>query len=184
MKNLKGFLTNTIAILVGILTLVFLSQPYFNYVVESVIGNGSAEGVTGYEIIGNYFESEDGKAVVLALSCLIVAILAGVLILLGIFNLLTSTGVIKVKNTKIMNVVNCFVAILMVVVGIVGLGCAIGISKDASFDASIGGFQLANGVYKLSWALIVNLVLSFVALGATFVACLGKEKKSKKKKKK
>ena len=184
MKNLKGFLTNTIAILAGILILVFLSQPYFNYIVDSILGSGSVEGISGYSIIGNYFESEDAKAVVLALSCLIVAILAGVLILFGIFNLLTSTRVVKVRNPRIMNKVNFFVAILLVIVGVIGFGCAIGISKDTSFDTAIGGVQLINGTYNISWAHIVNLTLSFVALVSTFVACVGRGKKTKKNKKK
>lgn len=182
MKNLKGFLTNTIAILVGVLTLVFMSQPYFNYVFNSIIGGASAEGVSGYEIIGNYFETEDAKAIILALSCLIMAVLAGILILFGIFNLLTSTGVAKVKNAKVMNVANCLVSILMLIVGVVGIICASLISKDTSFNGAIGGIQLANGTNELSWAIIVNLVLSFVAVCSTTIATIGSRKTKRKKK--
>lgn len=182
MKNLKGFLANSIAIIVGTLIFIFMSQPHMNYVVESILGNGSTQGITGYEIIGNYFDSEDGKAIMLALCCLLVTILAGMLILFGIFNLLTSTGVIKVKNEKIMNTVNSIVSVLMIVFGLIGICCAAGISKDASFNAMIGNISFANGTYAISWALIVNFVLSFVALVATIIAGLG-TKKSKKKKK-
>ncbi len=173
MKNMKGILTNLIAVLVGILTFVFMSQPYFNVVIDSILGGASAEGVSGYAIIGDYFKSEETKDVILALSILIVAILAGLLILLGIFNMATSAGAVKVKNSKITNVSNVFISILMVLLNLVAV-CIIASNKT--------GNQYISGSLEVAWALIVNFVLSFVALGATLIASLGKQKSSRKKK--
>ncbi len=173
MKNMKGILTNLIAVLVGILTFIFMSQPYFNVVVDSILGSSSAEGISGYAIIGDYFKSEEAKDVILALSILLVAILAGLLILLGLFNMATSAGAVKVKNAKITNISNVLVSILMVVLNLVAV-CIIASNKS--------GNEYISGSLEVAWALIVNFILSFVAFGSTLIASLGKQKSSRKKK--
>ena len=180
MKNLKSIITNLIAILAGVLTYVFLSQPYLSYLSESVWGSSSWVSHSGYNFISS-MDNKDAKVVTLGVANLIVAILAGLLILLAIFNLLTATGVVKVKNEKFACKLNSFISVLLVLTNIVVLICAICISSASAGSLDLFGTTLASGKYHIAWALILNFVLAFVALGATIIAGLGKKTKSKKK---
>ena len=98
MKDLKVTLLYVVNILMGILTYVFLSQPYM-----SVTTMGAGLGLanqSGYDIIDSLFTSSGGTGteVMLALSTFLVSIFAGVLIIASIYNLLVSFDV--VKNSK------------------------------------------------------------------------------------
>ena len=181
MKNIKGFITNMIAILVGILTYVFLSQPYMSYEVQSgILGAGSSlEGLTGYQFISN-MDSENAKIVIIGIANLIVAIIAGLLILFAIFNMLTSTGTVKVKNPKFTHKINIINSVILVLISVVVLICAILLAGDNNVDAGI--FFSSKPV--VAWALFVNFALAFVALCVVIIASLGiKVSKNRKKKK-
>lgn len=156
MKNLKTSLMYIANIIIGVLTYVFLSQSYITF----SVGNGSRSVANGYDIIGNYFDG-NGTQVMMALSNLVVAILAGVLILSSIYCMLVSFGVIKKsKAIKMFNFINIIVSLALVVFGAISLFCTVGDLADLSSDG--------NG-FVVGWAVIVNFVISVVALVTSYL---------------
>lgn len=156
MKNMKSALMYILNIVLGILTFVFLSQSYIAFdVLGRNVGN-----VTGYDIIGNYFEG-NGNQVMMALSNLIVAIIAGVLILSSIYCLLATAGVIKKpKAFGLIKTITTLLAIASLVFAAISLFCTLGEISDMS---------QGNTGYKIGWAIIVNLVLSVILPIASFL---------------
>ena len=159
MKNLKSVITNAALILVGVLFLIFMSQAY-----ESMKGMGSISGYDFTETTG--FKYMPVKTQYMIVSAILTIVFVSVLLLVSILCLLTSLNVIKNdKVAKILNIVNV-VASALTVVFIVSV---IGVLAD-----SISG---ATGV-SVGWALILNVILSVVALGLTvlpFVTFLRKK---------
>ena len=131
------------------------------------IGNfGGSTGVTnGYDIIGNFFEG-DGTQVMMALSNLIIAILAGVMILVSIYGMLVGFGVIKKsKALGFVNFLNIIFSIAFVVFSAISLFCTVGYVGDNS--GSIGG---VSGGMEIGWAVIVNFCLAVVSIITTILA--------------
>lgn len=160
MKNLKTSLMYIANIIIGVLTYVFLSQSYITLNFNSGLGGGSEPLLSGYDIIANYFDG-DGTQVMMALSNLVVAILAGVLILSSIYCMLVSFGAIKKsKAIKMFNFINIIVSLALVVFGAISLFCTIGHLDGLSSD----GVGIVVG-----WAVIVNLVISVVALVTSYL---------------
>lgn len=156
MKNLKTSLMYIANIVIGVLTYVFLSQSY----ITLNIGGESSSIANGYDIIGNYFEG-NGTQVMMALSNLVVAILAGVLILSSIYCLLVSFGVVKKsKGIKFANFTNIILSLALVVFGAISLFCTVGDLSELSSDG--------NG-FVVGWAVIVNFVIAVVALVTSYL---------------
>lgn len=160
MKNMKSTLMYLLNIILAVLTFVFLSQSYIAFdIAGRNLGN-----VTGYDIIGNYFEG-NGTQVMMALSNLIVAIIAGLVILTSIYCLFATSGVIKKpKAFGLIKTITTLLSIASLVFAAISLFCTIGEISDLS--------QGDTG-YKIGWAIIVNLVLSVILpissfLGAKF----------------
>lgn len=168
MKNLKSNLMYALNIIIGVLTYVFLSQSYIT--LNASLGNfgGNTSIANGYEIISNYFEG-DGTEVMMALSNLIVAILACILILSSIYCMLVNFGVLKKsKAIKISNFINIIVSLALVVFGAISLFCTLGHLDGLSSDG--------NG-FIVGWAVIVNFVISTVALLTSFLGLRFSKKK-------
>lgn len=161
MKDLKVTLLYVVNILMGILTYVFLSQPYMS---TTTMGSGlGLANQSGYDIIDSLFTSSGGTGteVMLALSTFLVSIFAGVLIIASIYNLLVSFDVVKnSKFTKVANIVNLVATAVLVAFGVIALSC----------DAANINNTLVNNVvpmenlYNVGWAVIVNLVMAVIAL--------------------
>ena len=160
MKNLKTSLMYIANIIIGVLTYVFLSQSYIGGHVDlGILGSYSGDMLSGYDIIANYFDG-NGTQVMMALSNLVVAILAGVLILSSIYCMLVSFGAIKKsKAIKMFNFINIIVSLALVVFGAISLFCTIGHLDGLSSDG--------DGIV-VGWAVIVNLVISVVALVTSY----------------
>lgn len=151
MKNAKSGLMYLFNVIVGVLTFVFLSQTYI----------GAGEGrlfvsvANGYDIIGNFFEG-NGTEVMMALSNLLVAILAGVLILTSFYCMLVSFGVVKKsKGFKLVNFINVILSLALVVFGAISLFCTVGY---------VGGDLRQALQYSTGWAVIVNFVIAVLAI--------------------
>lgn len=165
MKNLKTSLMYIANIIIGVLTYVFLSQSYIGgqFSIEGV-GGISGSTVSGYDIIANYFDG-NGTQVMMAISNLVVAILAGVLILSSIYCMLVSFGAIKKsKAIKMVNFINIIASLALVVFGAISLFCTIGYVNDNSVDN-----EIFSAGAEIGWAVIVNLVISVVALVTSFL---------------
>ena len=159
MKNLKTSLMYIANIIIGVLTYVFLSQSYLSFGGSIGEYGGNLDSINGYDIIGNYFDG-NGTQVMMALSNLIVAILAGVLIVSSIYCMLVSFGVIKKsKAIKMFNFINIIVSLALVVFGAISLFCTVGFANDHSAS----GDYVSAG-YSTGWAVIVNFVIAVVAL--------------------
>ena len=157
MKSLKTKLMYTANIVLAILMFVFLSQSYITLSYNSE----STQLLSGYDIIEHYFEGE-GAEIMMALSNLFVTILCAVIILISIYGLLVSFGVVKEsKITKLANTINVILSICLFVFGVISLICTF-IHLDG---ASSGGNGLVVG-----WAVILNLILGLVTLITSILA--------------
>ena len=164
MKNLKTSLMYIANIIIGVLTYVFLSQSYLSLGGNAGDYGGELGSANGYDIIKNFFEG-NGTEVMMALSNLIVAILAGVLILSSIYCLLVGFGAIKKsKAIKMFNFINIIVSLALVVFGAISLFCTVGYVGDNSFKND----YLSLG-YSVGWAVIVNFVIAVVALVTSYL---------------
>lgn len=173
MKDLKVTLLYVVNILMGILTYVFLSQPYMS---TTTMGSGlGLANQSGYDIIDSLFTSSGGTGteVMLALSTFLVSIFAGVLIIASIYNLLVSFDVVKnSKFTKVANIVNLVATAVLVAFGVIALSC----------DAANINNTLVNNVvpmenlYNVGWAVIVNLVMAVIALVSSVLGYLFSKK--------
>ena len=106
-------------------------------------------------------------------------ILASLLILVALLNLLVNFNIIKSKSaSKILNVVNTIVALVMVVFAICAISGAAQIAKNTSI--SIGSVDLTEG--NAGWGVILNLILAVAALFVAIVELLLSIKKKKGKK--
>lgn len=161
MKSLKTKIMYIVNIVLAVLMYVFLSQSYITYTYDFGVSSGSEKLLSGYDIINHYFEGE-GAEVMMALSNLLVTILCAVVILISIYGLLVSFGVIKEsKFTKLANLINVIVSVALVIFGAISLICTF-IHLDG---ASSGGNGLVVG-----WAVILNLILGLVTLVTSILA--------------
>lgn len=157
MKNLKASIMYFINLVFGVLTYVFLSQTY--------IGAGEGRLYTqlfnGYDIIGNFFEG-NGTEVMMALSNLIVAILAGVIILTSIYSLLVCFGTVKKSKVfGLVNFVSILVSIALAVFAGISLFCTVGY---------VGGDVQKLLTYSTGWAVIVNFVIAVISIVTSILA--------------
>ena len=169
MKNFKLALVSFFNIALGVLIFVFLSQSYI------AIGEGRLQqNITGYDIIGNYFDGNSTQ-VMMALSNLIVAILAGVMILMAIYFLLVAIGVIKSgKALKLVNFINIIFAIALFAFAAIGLFCTVG---------EVNSNELSKNLSKVGWANIVNMIVGFAMLVAAILSYMFSKGAKKKRKK-
>ncbi len=157
MKNLKSNLMNFANIVIGILVYVFLSQTY--------IGSGEGklyfEVANGYDIIGNYFKG-NGTEVMMALSNLIVAIFAGILILTSIYLILINLGAFKKsKSFKQVNFINIIISIILAIFSAISLFCTVGY---------VNGDLQKVFAYSVGWAIIVNFIMSIATIITTILS--------------
>lgn len=121
MKNKKSIITNSISILLGVLIFIFLSQPYFSFS-ANVATSPISETKNGYQLINDLFVGGEGNvaSIIMVFSLFLMAILAGVMIALSIYNLLVNTGVIKetVGTNKIIKLINMIIAVVITLLGI------------------------------------------------------------------
>ena len=151
MKNLKASIMYFINLVFGVLMYVFLSQSYISI---SFLDNTRTL-ANGYEIIENYFEG-NGTEVMMALSNLIVAILAGVIILTSIYSLLVCFGAVKKsKAFGLVNFVSIIVSIALAVFAGISLFCTVG---------HLDGMSTEGNGLVIGWAVIVNFVIAVIAI--------------------
>lgn len=116
---------NFCGILIGILTYVFLSQPYQDYIYSI----GPLTSTSGYYMIGNYF-TKSGAEFMMALANLIVAILAGLIILISLYSLLVNFGVIKLPNTLLKtSIISITLSAALIIFTSISLFCIVGTSE-------------------------------------------------------
>lgn len=158
MKNMKSFLFNLTTVLLGIFTLIFLSQAY----IQGAYGTGY---VNAYEMID--FSSNEGRVVMTALSMLMIIIFVSLLVLLALVNILKDFNAFKASKNfgKIMSMIEVILTGIILGFSIVGMCCLISLINDMGGLASVG------------WALILNTILA----AAMFVVSIFKILTVKKK---
>ena len=141
MKNKKSIITNSISILLGVLIFIFLSQSYFSFS-ANMATSPISETKTGYQLINDLFVGGEGNvaSIIMVFSLFLMAILAGVMIALSIYNLLVNTGVIKetVGANKIIKLINMIIAVVIALLGIAV------ISSTASYLSNVLDLSIAN----------------------------------------
>ncbi len=150
MKDVKTTIMHAISLVVGVLSYVFLSQPYL-----APVSNG-------YDIIDGLFNSTGGTAAstMMALSTFFISIVAGLLIISSIYGLLVSFNVVKNdKLTKIFKIVDLVLASLLAVFGMITLISTSAYISDVAGDMAGLGITLSIG-----WAEIVNFCLAVITL--------------------
>ena len=95
---------------------------------------------------------------IMVFSLFIMAILAGVMIALSIYNLLVNTGVIKetVGANKIIKLINMIVAVVIAVLGIVVISCT------ASYLANGLDMSIANNALPTLQAMMPNATAEYI----------------------
>ena len=171
MKSMKLSLLYIGNILLATLIYIFLGQPYIKGGFSAGIYDVDLGSINGYDIIGNYFDGNSTQ-VMMALSNLFVAIFAGLVILLSIYGLLVSTGIVKTKAVKLLNLINVGLSLIVFVFAAIGLFCTVG-ETDSN--------AISQNTTEVGWANIVNLVVGFIVLIVSVIAfCSAKKKKGKR----
>lgn len=135
------------------MTYVFLSQLYQDYIYSIGPLTSSVTPYSGYYIIGNYF-TESGAEFMMALANLIIAILAGLIILISLYSLLVNFGVIKLPNTLLKtSIISITLSAALIIFTSISLFCIAGTSDGQSFSG--------NGL-KVGWSVIVNFIVFFL----------------------
>ena len=160
MKNKKSIITNSISILLGILIFIFLSQPYFSFS-ANVATSPISETKNGYQLINDLFVGGEGNiaSIIMVFSLFLMAILAGVMIALSIYNLLVNTGVIKetVGANKIIKLINMIIAVVIALLGIAV------ISSTASYLSNGLDLSIANNALSSLQAIgMQNVTAEFI----------------------
>ena len=160
MKNKKSIITNSISILLGILIFIFLSQPYFSFS-ANVATSPISETKNGYQLINDLFVGGEGNiaSIIMVFSLFLMAILAGVMIALSIYNLLVNIGVIKetVGANKIIKLINMIIAVVIALLGIAV------ISSTASYLSNGLDLSIANNALSSLQAMgMQNVTAEFI----------------------
>ena len=143
MKNKKSFLFNLCTAILGVFTLIFLSQGYIK---STLLGTHYT---SGYDCIN--FDSNNGKADTAAFAILAITILVSVLILIALINILKDCNAFKTGKGfgKIMALIELILTALVLGLSIVAISC-------------IGSLISDSPISSIGWALIVNLIISAV----------------------
>ena len=142
MKNLRSLIMNGILVLVGVLGLVFMSQAF------ATSFGASLSGFKYMELSGAGLPTE---IVLTKVSVIINIIVLSAMILVALVNILVVCGLIKSERVaRILAITNIILAAIFLCANVMAMAC-------------LGSFYADTGV-KLGWALILNLVLSGVAL--------------------
>lgn len=160
MKNKKSIITNSISILLGVLIFIFLSQPYFSFS-ANMATSPISETKNGYQLINDLFVGGEGNiaSIIMVFSLFLMAILAGVMIALSIYNLLVNTGVIKetVGANKIIKLINMIIAVVIAMLGIAV------ISSTASYLSNGLDLSIANNALSSLQAMgMQNVTAEFI----------------------
>ena len=160
MKNKKSIITNSISILLGVLIFIFLSQPYFSFS-ANMATSPISETKNGYQLINDLFVGGEGNiaSIIMVFSLFLMAILAGVMIALSIYNLLVNIGVIKetVGANKIIKLINMIIAVVIVMLGIAV------ISSTASYLSNGLDLSIANNALSSLQAMgMQNVTAEFI----------------------
>lgn len=159
MKNKKSIITNSISILFGILIYIFLGQPYLSYS-ANVATNTISGTKSGYQLIYDLFVGGDGNiaSIIMVFSLFIMAILAGVMIALSVYNLLVNTGVIKetIGANKIIKLINMIISIAIAILGIVVICCT------ASYLINGLDMSIANNLLPTLQTMMPNATAEFI----------------------
>lgn len=160
MKNKKSIITNSISFLLGVLIFIFLSQPYFSFS-ANMATSPISETKTGYQLINDLFVGGEGNvaSIIMVFSLFLMAILAGVMIALSIYNLLVNTGVIKetVGANKIIKLINMIIAVVIALLGIAV------ISSTASYLSNGLDLSIANNALSSLQAMgMQNVTAEFI----------------------
>lgn len=157
MKNLKSVVMNIALLVVGVLSLVFFTQPFYT---ERIMGSA-----TGYD----FAETEIFKGMSSNISAIKAGVIIGIVVLsimmlVALVNLLVEFKVIKnAKIAKVLKFVTLVVVALVLIASIVTFAGAVSLAGE--YNASLG------------WAAIVNLILAIGAAVMAVVALLGKKSK-------
>lgn len=160
MKNKKSIITNSISILLGVLIFIFLSQPFFSFS-ANVATSPISETKNGYQLINDLFVGGEGNvaSIIMVFSLFLMAILAGIMIALSIYNLLVNTGVIKetVGANKIIKLINMIIAVVIALLGIAV------ISSTASYLSNGLDLSIANNALSSLQAMgMQNVTAEFI----------------------
>lgn len=155
MKNVRSLVMNIALVVVGVFTLIFMSQAYISV---------PATFIDGYQFLEIDLADAPIELVLTTISVIINLIVASALILSAIVKLLTDCGVIKNKKVaKVFNVLNMVLAIVLLCSNIVAISC-------------VGSYISGSGL-KIGWALILILVLAFISTIAIVVEKVLSKKK-------
>lgn len=175
MKKLVSNLMNIVAIVISVLTYIFLSQAHLTMTVDSVLGSASESAANGYDIIQNFVDASDSKEVMVAVSLIFVTIFAAFIILCATINLLANFGIIKsAKISRMSNFVNIASAVIMFVFCAIGMFIMVDLCKTG---VEFTGFSAKATV---GWAFILNFILALGAVLATIFASLTSKGKKRK----
>ncbi len=171
MRNLKNLLTNGVLMLLSVLGLVFISQPYS--VVNLPAQMGGKQVTNGFDFIKNLDLIESSNDKLIAASIILIIILSSVLIVSAILNILINFDIIKnEKLAKILGILNLVVAVLVLVFFV----CIIGALADEQADA-VALMPMLKGLTGLGWGIIVNIVLAVITVATAIAQFVVSKKK-------
>ena len=166
MKNLKNLILNVATCLLGVLFLIFMSQPHIVPKVGGVAGSG-------YTYIR--FDSQDGKYIALAVGLLLATIFACVLILTSIYGILRCFEVVKAnpadKVVHIINLVSAAIGMIMMTLAFVMDICVV-----VEFNEKLAILDTMKA--NIGWAVGVNFAFyAFMTVGVCLMKPYAKASK-------
>ena len=170
--SMKKYISPILSIILGILTFGMYGAPFMG--VTSVLG--SAQAKSAYECIR--FDSNDPASLTaFSVFSVIILVLAGCLIVSGIFMILQNTKVIKSKSIAKLNTILLWATALIAIATMI---CYVVFYSDKSGSASIFGTEVASTTIGVTT--IVNAAAAVVfAVIDLFTAkfCVSSKKKKK-----
>lgn len=174
MKKFKNVILHSLNLVIGALILAFMSLPH---IAVAMLGKEVGT-VSGFDLIN--FEGE-GLSIFIAISLLMMAIFASILILISLIGILADFGVIKGKNIeKNIRNVSLITTTLMSIFALFAIS-SIGYQAANLTKINVGNEVLDLGEFAkatLGWACIVNFIMSLV----TIILTVFTSKKFSKKK--
>ena len=169
---MKKYISPILSIILGILTFGMYGAPFMG--VTSVLG--SAQAKSTYECIR--FESNDPASLTaFSVFSVIILVLAGCLIISGIFMILQNTKVIKSKSIAKLNTILLWAAALIAIATMI---CYVVFYSDRSGSASIFGTELGSTTIGVTKIVNAATAVVFAVIDLFTAKCCASSKKNKK----
>lgn len=168
--NLKNLIVDLIMLICPVLFFIFMAQSYVSGTLDlGLLGSSSGSLANGYQLIDfNGDGASDFNAVCLILAC----IFAGLLIVFAMLSILRDINIIKTKNYD--KLLNALKLVLIIVLLLTTIASLITVCTQYSVSGSVTDSNMGAG-----WAVIVNMILSFVLVFTYLVSLIGHVRKKK-----